>query len=149
VVAVEVPHHQEGEGGMGRRGRVDEGGEVEEMDWGASTLRRKVDDGEEEGGTVLGTDDRADDRGGGGAVGEERGVDAVRVGEEGFDRAVRVVEEGNASSTDEVLTRRGGAGLVEVGPATGEGSGLGVAGFDKGVEEGGSGQGDRVVGRSH
>jgi len=115
-VAVEVSYDQEGEGGVGRRGRVDGGGEAEKVRRRPRALRGKIGDGEEEGGAVLRSDNRANDSGGGGTVGLKGGGDAEGVVGERIDGAVRVVEERDASSTNAVVAGRDGTGLVEVCP---------------------------------
>jgi hypothetical protein len=119
---------------VGRRCGVDDGGEAEEVLRRTGALGREVDDGEEEGRTVLRPHDRTDHCGGLGAVGKEGGGDAVAVGTERLYRAVGVVEEGDAAAPEAVGARRRRTGLVEVRPAR-RGVRGSVACLDEGVEE--------------
>jgi hypothetical protein len=87
---------------VGGRGGLDVGIDDGEVGRVASTLRGKVNSGEEERGAVFGSHDCTDHSRGSRVCGGEW-VDAGGVLREGTYRTIRVVEERDASTTRSVL----------------------------------------------
>jgi hypothetical protein len=111
-----------------------------EVGRGLSSLGGKVYNGEEEGGSVSGADYRTDHSGRSGDGGVRGRIDCCTVGGERLYSTIGVIEERDPTTSYAVPTLGGGAWEMEGRPAMWK-SGWGIAGFHKGVEEGGSRKG--------